>query len=382
VPGADLALLFSASRLALVLTGVLSTYLLASGLAVQRGNLVYHRAESRALDIWARWDSEWYLLIAGQGYAAQEHFADLGANYEPEATAGFLPLYPVLIRLAAPLLGPVGAGVAISNACLMAALLILYRLTRAQAGEESGHVAGIAACAALLVFPMSLFLSAVYSESLFLMLALIVFERSTKGRLAAAGTAGALAALTRPTGVLLALPIAIEWWTARRRDSGAPASGILWALAPPAGLACFLVYCGRVFGDPLALVRRQQRWRGSMSGPWRAFTRWWESGPAPHGAHDSTVELILALFVLAMLPFVYRRLRPSYSLWATAMVLLPLSSTLWSFGRFALTIFPVFMVLGIAATGRHWRWAALYGVVGATSSGLFKALFANWWWAG
>ena len=380
MPRADLALLFTASRLALLLTGLLSTWVMMSGVKIQRANLIYHEPTVLPLEIWARWDSEWYLLIAEQGYDSSEHFE--GLKYESNATAGFLPLYPILISVLSPLIGSVAAGVVVSNACLLVCLWLLYGLARREDGEEDGHVAGLATCAALLVFPTSLFLSAVYSESLFLMLSLLVFNRSLRGKFAAAGIAGALAALTRPTGVLLAIPIVVEWWMRKKRMPETSPLPAAWSLAPAAGLSLFLLFCGRIFGDPFALMARQERWRGGMSGPWRAFVRYFQEGPTPHGTHGSTVELILALFVIALLPIVYRKLRLSYALWATAMVLLPLSSTLWSFGRFALTVFPVFIVIGMGWTGRHKRLVALYGFIGATVSGLFMALFANWWWVG
>jgi hypothetical protein len=380
LPLSDLSALFAGSRLALLLVGVVASNLLASGLTVQRGNLVHHTPVSAPLEIWARWDAEWYLLIAERGYDAGEVFAHLPVGYEPEAASGFFPLYPFLIRVLAPLLGGVGAGVLISNVCLAASLLLLYRLTRDESPPQSGGRAGLAACAALLVFPASLFLSAVYAESLFLMLSLIVFATARRARFAAAGMAGALAALTRPTGLLTIIPIAVEWW-GRRRD---PRSrwGILGALGPPAGTALFMVMCGRIFGDPLAFVHRQERWRGAASGPWRAFARWWQETPAIHGAHDSTLELMVAILFIGLLPAVHRRLRPSYALYATATVLLPLCSTLWSFGRLALAAFPVFMIIGMASSPWGRRLAIVYGMVSAVLSGLSMALFATWWWAG
>src|SRR5262245_36324430 len=97
VPLADIVFLFVASRLSLLLVGLLSTWLIGSGLSVQKGNLVYHEPVGRPLEIWSRWDSEWYLLIADHGYAGPEvtsRFTGLSVPYEPEAAAGFLPLYP------------------------------------------------------------------------------------------------------------------------------------------------------------------------------------------------------------------------------------------------------------------------------------------------
>ncbi len=128
IPFAEIAFLWFASRFALLITGVLSSYLLASGLTLQTGNLVFHEPTVRALEIWARWDAEWYLLIAAEGYDSSDHFERFGVPYGRAATAGFLPLYPLTIRTLAPVFGGVGAGVLISNLALLGALLLLYRL--------------------------------------------------------------------------------------------------------------------------------------------------------------------------------------------------------------------------------------------------------------
>ncbi len=78
-----------------------------------------------------------------------------------------------------------------------------------------------------------------------------------------------------------------------------------------------------------------------------------------------------------------RRLRISYTIYASAAVVLALGSTLlWSFSRLALTLFPFYILIGaLWAEGRRCL-PVLYAFIGVTISGLFMALFANWWWVG
>lgn len=383
-----IACLFVASRLALLAVGMLSTALLPSGLGAQPGNLVWHQPAPLPLEIWARWDSEWFVLIAEEGYDVKEHVQAAGLVWEHWAVAGFLPLYPMLIRVLAPILGAVGAGVLISNACLFFSLVLLDGLVRLEVGGEAGGTAGLAACAALLLFPSSLFLSAVYSESLFLLLSLGVFSTARCGRFAAAGMIAGLATLTRPFGVLLAIPIVVELWYASRRWGDANVERrpkiwkVLWVGPILGALVAYMVFCRSIFGDPLAFVHHKTRWRGAMSGPWRAFVRWWEAGPSAHGAHGSTVELIIAVVCLAMFAVMIRRLRLSYVLYTAAALTLALGSTLWSFSRLALTLFPFFMLIGMAWSEERRCLPTLYAFIGGTLGGLFMALFANWWWVG
>jgi hypothetical protein len=252
---------------------------------------------------------------------------------------------------------------------------------------ESAETASFVSCAALLLFPSSLFLSAVYAESLFLSLSLGVFVLARQGHIAWAGALAGLASLTRPFGILLVIPILWEWWGRWRQknDDGhrvVSMWGSLWALVAPASLASYMLYCRSIFGDPLAFVYRQQRWRGGLSGPWQAFVRWWEAGPVAHGSHGSTVEFAVAIVCVAMLVFMVRRMRPSYTLYTAAGLMLALGSTLWSFSRLAITLFPFFMFVGISWSGGRRCLPVFYAFFGATMSGLLMALFANWWWAG
>jgi hypothetical protein len=366
---------------------MLSASLLPSGIGAQPGNLMGHSPAPLPFEIWARWDAEWYLLIAAEGYDVGDRMAGLGVDYARTATAGFLPLYPWMISVLSPVFGAVAAGVLISNFSLFLGLVLLDRLIRMEIDGEEGETAGLAACAAMLLHPSSLFLSAVYAESLFLALSIGVFVSARSGRFAVAGALGCLAALTRPFGVLLLVPLLWEWWRWRGEAEASTTrrartvSG-LWILLVPAAMGVYLAFCGSVFGDPLAMLHRQERWRGGLSGPWRAFVRWWEAGPTVHGAHGSTVELIIALVCLVMVVFMARRLRPSYTLYTAAAMALALGSTLWSFSRFTVTLFPFAMLIGSAwAGGRRWL-PTHYAFIGGGLGVFFMTLFANWWWAG
>jgi hypothetical protein len=175
---------------------------------------------------YARWDAVWFLDIANQTYPT---------SYEPRTA--FFPLYPALLRAGGLVLGsPVIAGLLISSACAYVGAMLVHRLTELELGRPA---AGMAVWA-LLLFPGSLWLSAVYSEGLFLLLSAGCLYYARERRWAVVAVLGALAATTRSAGVVLVVPILVMAWQGRRegRDPGAatgPSTGA--GGAPDAGRA-------------------------------------------------------------------------------------------------------------------------------------------------
>src|SRR5256886_5576887 len=110
-------------------------------------------------DIWARWDSDFFLRIAQDGY--------------DKTSAAFHPLYPALVAgLGRVFLGHyLLAGVVVSLLAALGAFALLYRIAEERLGTEGARRTVLY----LAVFPTALLLQAVYSESLFLLLVLGAF---------------------------------------------------------------------------------------------------------------------------------------------------------------------------------------------------------------
>ena len=367
---------FAATRLALLVAGLLAGALLPSGLMLQKGNLVRHAQDPLPLAIWARWDAEWYLLIAERGYGADEAFVGLPVNYRSGDDSGFFPLYPLLIRaVSACGPAPTAAGILVSNLALLLAAALLRDLVRQDRGEDEAR----RAVWLLLSFPTSFFLSAVYAEALLLATTLAAVRWARAGRPLPAGAFAALACVSRPTGVLVLLAVVPE--LVREGSTGVRLRRLAAALAAPTiAIGGWLLFCHARFGEWAPFVARQERWRGAMSGPWRAFARWFES-PEIHGAHHSTIDFIVASLLVVAIPWMFLRLRRSDALYGAAAILLPLCSTLWSFSRFASIVYPLPMLLARAGAERPDRHTALV-VLGMGLGGFLMALYAAWWWVG
>lgn len=373
---------FLATRLGLLLIGLLATQVLGSGLPGRSADRVVDGQAPAWIDIWARWDAEWYLLIAEEGYGANPGGGEVPEPLRPTDTIGFFPLYPLLIRaLSATGTPPIVAGVVIANTALLIAVFLLAALVRRDFGDRAAR----RAVWALLTFPTSLFFSAVYAESLLLCSALGALLLARRRRPLAAGVLGGLCTLTRPVGVLIVIPLFSELlfgtppedgWSGRQRASR------LTACFLPAGAALLglMLYGRALTGSLTSLIERQVRWRGEASGPWRALQRYLED-PALHDAHHSTIDLAIALLLIASIPFLFRLLPRSWALYGTAMILAPLGTSLWSFSRLAAVIFPVHVALALV-TERRRGWFAAYLALAIPLSAAFMALYATWRWAG
>ena len=152
-------------------------------------------------DVWARWDSDFFLRIAQNGY--------------DDASAAFHPLYPALIAaLGRVFFGHyVLAGLVISLLCCLGSFVLLHSLAEKHLGAEGA----VRSVLYLAVFPMALFLQAVYSESLFLLLVLGAFALAERNRFAGAGLVAGLAILTRAAGLALLPALALLAWHHRDR---------------------------------------------------------------------------------------------------------------------------------------------------------------------
>jgi hypothetical protein len=328
----------------------------------------------------SRWDAVWYLLVARDGY-------DDGPK------AAFFPLYPLLVRLGG---GSVAVAIAISAVAFLLALVALHALTELELGGEAARLTVLA----LAFSPMALFLSAVYAESLFLALTVGAVLAARCERWAWAGVLGALAALTRSTGVLIVVALVLLWWSRPRRRPGE----LAWLALVPAGLVAFpagLAVAGLDWQAPFAA---QRVWMREWAGPFGAVpdgaVAAWDgarqllSGSRAHvyfpiaaGDPFAIARINLALF--AWLPALFvalvgaaRRLPPAYAAYALAALAVPLSypvapQPLMSLPRFALVLFPLWMWLG-ALLARHPRARAPVLAAEAVMLVACTAQFATW----
>ena len=323
------------------------------------------------IDVWARWDSDWYLRIAEDGYAPA-----------PSSTPAFFPLYPALVAaLGRGLAGHyVLAGVLLSLAACLAAFALLHRLALPRLGPEGARRAVLY----LALFPTSLFLQAVYAESLFLALVLAAFLLAERGRFAGAGVAAGLALLTRPVGIALLPALALLAWRAPER--GRALAGLATAL--PVG-AAYPLLLGLWIDEPFAFLRAQEgiwerhlSWAGPAGGLWEgAAALFREEGS--RAVALNVQQLAFTLLFLALAVLAWRRFGAAYGLFAALGLAIPLAlpSERWpllSLPRFGLVLFP--LLLALAALGARRGVHETIVAVSALLLGVAVVQWALWQW--
>ncbi len=365
-----------------VTRGVLLTVaLLASALLPRdQGQGKFDYSPHAWINVWSRWDALWYLGIAEHGYQNQPGpGAGEGASYTDVA---FFPLYPALVKIVSLVFGQhpsagriLAAGIVVANLALLVVIGYLVALVRLDFDKATAARAGLY----LLVFPSSLFLSAVYTESLFLAFTIAAFYHARRQQWWIVGALGAAAALTRLNGLLLVVPLAYEYLAQRRFHPSSIRADILALGLIPAGFAAYPLYLGWRFGDPLAFARAQAAWGRAPVPPWEMLREFFNGPLVIYGPHHSLLDLGFTVLFLALSVAAWRLTRPSYALFSSLTLLLTVSSlTLVSQMRFGLALFPTFMVLALAG---RCPWFDRAYVIAATALGsLFMAMFALWYW--
>lgn len=211
-------------------------------------------------------DGNWYSSVATGGYSTSANVA-LQQNYH------FFPFYPASIRLLGTLLGLGNvhggysvAGVIASHLFFIAALIMLYKVTYEVWSDKMVASYSVWAMALL---PWSFVFSMTYTESLFLLLSLAALWVAFKARqnptfiqALAAGLLTCLAALTRPQGIILILPVV---WLLVLSPERMPfkarlINGAACVLPPIVGVLSFFIYVGVITGDTWALLKVNRTW--------------------------------------------------------------------------------------------------------------------------
>ncbi len=323
----------------------------------------------------ARWDSWRYIEIAQYGY----HDIEL---------ATFFPGYPILMRVLdevtlrwmLPNANPADrmalAGVLASGLMSALAVVLLHQFFRERLNEDAAQRGGFY----LLIFPTALFMAQIYTESTYLAVSLAVLLLTYRKQLWLAGMLAVFATITRPTGVLLFIPMGTVWLDHWWRGKNLP-----WHMLVPIMLpvVTFFGFNAWLQGQGMNTFEAQENFGRHFLHPVAlcAFGQqlgWMFTNSA--GLVAVGLDLVLTLFA-TILSVREWKWHPGLALYGLAAVWLPLGTgQLVSQNRYALIIIPMLMML--ARWGRHPVFDRVWTIISLMLFAMYTILYTQGFWAG
>lgn len=289
------------------------------------------------IESWNYWDSPHFL------YVAQNWYTNLG---DPANFIVFLPFYPMIVAGFMQIVKiPAIAGMSVSIIAFCLAVPILYKLLKNfMTSNESFKSIWL-----LIIFPTSLFLSAPYSESTYILLWSIAFLAAFQKKWFIAGIATGFAVITRNFGGLILISLLIHLLYSKSRSWMN-----LYLLIYPTLLTigAYLLINFYTYNDPLAFQKiLHEHWQKTFSFPVTSFINTWKIALNNKLDHYSLTvgwsEAIAMTISYITIPFAYKKLPRSlfvYHLLATFLI--SSTSFILSSPRYLISIPTVFFVLG------------------------------------
>jgi hypothetical protein len=329
------------------------------------------------LDRFVFWDSYHLVRIAEQGYFAP------GRTCCDQA---WFPGFPMLVRGVATLMGgsAVPAGLAVSWLAAVLSAVLLWALVRDRSGPPA---TARRALWLYLAAPFGVFFVAFYTESLWLVFALLAWWAATRGRWWVAGIAAAAASAVRVNGLFLAAALAVMYiahlkaqgrWSRPRLDAV--------ALALPAiPVAAYVAWLHGRTGSWTAWHDAELLgWDRRTTMPWAAMAHQLHaiSSGGDFLRFTRTVDLVMVLGGLGMvLLAAWRRRWPEFAFLALSVGVVATSPDYDSAGRYALSWFPAYWLLAELGDRRGLRWLPRSLIVAEVALGMvITTLFAQRHW--
>ncbi|GGS73798.1 hypothetical protein GCM10010156_35900 [Planobispora rosea] len=323
---------------------------------------------------WRYWDANLLIVIAEHGYGGDP------AGEPDKGLPAFFPGMPLALRAVTLITGDwTLSGLLISFVAGAVAVVALARL----AEFEGPPGAGWRAVLALLLWPMSVFLFAGYSESLFLAFAIPAWLAARKGNWPLAAALAAGASCMRITGLFLALALIVEFASQRRPVRQAP-----WLLLPFLPLLAYSAYQYGRTGDWLAWKHAQEaNWGRTLVWPWESLATTWQTAMSEGhfawafrmeiaGAVVGVTLVLILLYLRRWSELVYVGLQVGALICSAYYLSIPRSALLW---------WPLFLLAARLSTpGPRWRTAliAAYALVMGPLMVLNTMTFTEGAWVG
>lgn len=286
---------------------------------------------SGILSLWIPWDGSHYIDIAKNWYQT---------TGDPINFIVFYPLYPILIKISNIVLGNFSlSAIIISWIFSISASVFLYELVLLDFNKR----VALLSVWFLNIFPTAYFLQAAYTESLFLTTSLATLYFYRKRSFIKSGLIGALATMTRINGIIL-LPIFFI-------ESKKLGKNLISLFLTPIGFFIYLLINLYTFHDPFYFSKiLSSHWYKQLAWPWISIRNLINFYPSQTGDYYYLfLAELITIFLLAIATLlVYIKVRKSYGIYMFLNLLLFTSTSfIMSTPRYALVLFPIFILLAI-----------------------------------
>jgi Gpi18-like mannosyltransferase len=273
----------------------------------------YRYSSHDPLNFLSDWDGPYYLHIAKYGYTNL-------------LSAGFYPLYPLLVRVFYYVLRSyLLSALFVSWVSLVGAVYFYLKIVR-QLGMVDSEANRFMSILPFVLFPTGVFLVATYTESLFAALALGSIYFSLKRHFIPAGIFLLLANLTHVTGILLItldILILCEERTPIWKSAAVLLKGAVGAFA-------FMAFLYVRYHNALAFYESQTQ-----------VHEWLGKGYRHLLSSMSGLNALFVVLLVVSAVYFWRR-RKSFSVYALLFLLIPILGTQWGgFDRYVLMAFPI-----------------------------------------
>jgi len=346
---------------------------------------------------WGNFDGVHYITIAENGY--------VGTGL----IQAFFPLLPYALLHTMRTLYGAGfsallIGIVISNVSAYFLAIFWFGFVKSHSNERAAWVALLS----LFLFPSALFLGALYTESLFLLLVLLAFWFARQKNWLVVAIVVSLASAARVVGIFLVPALLFDLVfenlshpkkTYYLHHSSELIQEIV-TIIKKNWLACLAICSGSVglliymsflngeFHDPLYFAHVQKAFGGGREETlilypqvvWRATKILITSRPFDLRYLTSVQEFLAGTLGLCALLWSLKSVRLSYVLFALAAFLLPTTTgTFSSMSRYLLVCFPVFMMIGKSSQKNPWR-VILWLCFSATLLIINTVMFVQGYW--
>lgn len=295
------------------------------------------------------WDAQHYLFLAEKGYE------------KGRESNRFFPLYPILIKIFSFVFqSKLLTAHLLSLALTIGSAILLHKLVKLLSFTSKTYWLSLFL---LLSFPTAFFLHLPYSESLFLFICLCYFYAYEKKNNLLQFLTAFLLPLTRPTGILIMLPVLVSVSKGLRNKKviSIPTFNMpikipftylyLMTLAPLIGIACYFLFHKIVTGNfftGIIGINSVSTWNAiNVLDPGSLIRNLLSTNLVLHGFQNSILDRIFFVLFLVISFLIYKKLPKNYFFFSLVLGLVPLLGSFTSYMRYILPIFPIYIVMSL-----------------------------------